>query len=152
MEYFGQYKRKAQRKYRAFVEEGIHTEIKNQLESVLASTFLGSPEFVDEIKQWIEIRKERDTRNVPALKALVDRPSLDRIRAEVNEVVDARDPLYKKVGIYISRHYGGYSLGQIGGVYEMRGAAVSQVSRRFNQRVMEEPSLKALLRAITKVC
>jgi putative transposase len=148
--YFDQHKRRAQTKYMIYVEEAVRREPKNPLESVFASTFLGSPAFVEEQKQRMGIGEKADTRNVPALKAFVDRPSLDRIRAEVGNHVDSTLSLSKKIGIYVSQRFGGYRLAEIGGHYEMTGAAVSQACRRFDERIREERILKALVGKITK--
>jgi hypothetical protein len=51
---------------------------------------------------------------------------------------------------HITHRYGGFSLKEIGASYNMEGSAVSQASRRFKQRIMDEAALKELLRKMIK--
>ena len=146
--YFGQEGLRAQRKYRGYVEEAIGVELKDPLATVFASTFLGSQEFIKQVGQSIKILKDSDTRNIPVLKALIERPSLEEIEMGVGDVVGPKDPLFKKFCIHISHRYGGFSLKEIGRFYDMKESAVSQASRRFKRAIMKEPSLRNLLRQI----
>jgi hypothetical protein len=120
------------------------------LRAVFASTFLGSQEFINGLRQTCKAGKDADPRNVPVLKALVARPALDEIRRKVEEVIEPEGPLCKKVGIHISHEYGGFSLKEIGSFYNMEGSAVSQASRRFKQRIIEESLLNKSVRQIVK--
>jgi putative transposase len=150
--YFGQEGLRAGRKYRGYVEEGIGVKLKDPLAAVFASTFLGSQEFIKQVGQRTKILKDADTRNLPALKALVETPSLEEIKKTVGDVIEPNDSLFKKFCIHISHGYGGFSLREIGRFYNMKESAVSQASRRFKQTIMEEPSLRKLLRQmVTKL-
>ena len=146
--YFGQEEGRAQRKYKGYVEEAVGVEIKNPLTAVFGSTFLGSQGFINQVRQRLKILKDPDTRNIPVLKALVERPSLEEIKKRVGDMVEPKDPLFKKFCIHISHRYGGFSLKGIGRFYNMKESAVSQASRRFKQTIMEKPSLRKLLRQI----
>jgi len=146
--YFAQEEGRAQRKYKGYVEEAIGVEIKNPLMVVFGSTFLGGQGFINQVRQRTKILKDADTRNIPVLKALVERPSLEEIKKRVGDVVEPKDPLFKRFCIHISHRYGGFSLKEIGASYNMEGSAVSQASRRLKQAIMEEPSLRKLLRQI----
>jgi len=146
--YFGQEGGRAQRKYRGYVEEAIGVELKDPLATVFASTFLGSQEFIKQVGQSGKILKDSDTRNIPVLKALKERPSLEEIKSRVGDVVEAKDSLFKKFCIHISHRYGGFSLKEIGRFYNMKESAVSQASGRFKQTIMREQSLRKLLRQI----
>ena len=148
--YFGQEGLRAQKKYRGYVEEAVGVEIKNPLTAVFGSTFLGSQGFINQVRQRLKILKDPDTRNIPVLKALVERPSLEEIKKRVGDMVEPKDPLFKKFCIHISHRYGGFSLKEIGASYNMDGSAVSQASRRFKQRIMDEAALKELLRKMIK--
>jgi putative transposase len=148
LEYFGQEKRWAQKKYKGYVEEAAGVEMKDPLGAVFASTFLGSQEFIQQVRQSTRIIEDSDTRNITGLTALKERPTLEEIKRIVGDVVGARDSLFKKFCIHISHRYGGFSLREIGRFYDMKESAVSQASGRFRQRIMEEPSLRKLLRQI----
>jgi putative transposase len=148
--YYGQRESQAQKKYREYVEEGIGGDQRNPLRDVFASTFLGGQEFIKQFRQRCRDGEEGDSRNLPVLKALKERPTLDEIRKRVGEQIEAEDRLFKKVCIHISHEYGGFSLKEIGSFYNMEGSAVSQASRRFKQKIMGEPSLNRSVKQIVK--
>ena len=148
--YLGQRESQAQQRYREYVEEGIRVEQRNPLKAVFASTFQGGQEFIKQFKQRCRDGEEADSRNLPVLKALRERPALDEIRRKVGEVVEREGPLFKKFCLHISHEYGGFSLKEIGDLYDMEGSAVSQASRRFKQRIMEESSFNKSLKQIVK--
>ncbi|MDF1580550.1 MAG: hypothetical protein P1P74_07180, partial [Desulfuromonadales bacterium] len=72
--YFGADNVKAHKRYREFVEDLLVREYDNPLKEVVASTVLGSPEFVAEVSER-NLGGHRDVRNVPALKQLTQRLS-----------------------------------------------------------------------------
>ena len=146
--YFSQEGHRAQREYRGYVEEAVGGKLKDPRTAVFASTFLGSQEFIKQVGQRTEILKDADTRNIPVLRALVERPSLEEIKKRVGDVVEPHLPLFKKFCIHISHRYGGFFLKEIGCFYNMKESAVSQASRRFKQTIVTEPSLRKLLRQI----
>jgi REP element-mobilizing transposase RayT len=148
--YFDSQEGRAQRKYREYVERAIGVELKNPLEGVFASSVLGSEGFINWVREGVKTPKESDTRDIPVLKALMERPSLEEIKTGVEHVLGAKDPLFRKFCVHVSHEYGGYSLKEIGAFYNMQGSAVSQASRRLKQAITEEPSLKELLGQITQ--
>jgi REP element-mobilizing transposase RayT len=148
--YFGEEGLRTQKKYRGYVEGAIGVELKDPLAAVFASTFLGSQEFIKQVGQRTKILKEWDTRNVPALKALVETPSMEEIKKKVGDVVEPNDSLFKKLCIHISHRYGGFSLKEIGRFYNMKESAVSQASRRLKETIKEDPSLRKLLRQVVR--
>jgi putative transposase len=148
LRYFGQKGFQAQRKYRGYIEEAIGVELKDPLAAVFASTFLGNQEFIKQVRERTKILKEADTRNIPVLRALVERPSLEEIKKRIGEVVEPEGTLFKKFCIHISHRYGGFFLKEIGRFYNMKESAVSQASRRFKQAIIKKPSLRNLLKQI----
>jgi putative transposase len=140
--YFGQDDSSAQDHYRTFVEGVSKSETKNPLDDVVASTLLGSPEFIS----WAEERfidlRNADMRNIPVLRGLVDKPSLEEIGRTTESIIGKKHPFFKKICIYVSHQYGGFSLKDIGTYYGMRGSAISQCSRRFKQRILGDNELK----------
>lgn len=146
--YFSENEHRAHGKYQAYLEEASHTPIRNPLKEVFASTFLGNQRFIDGVSQKKPIPKDSDIRNIPALRVLTQRPSLGEIRAQAELVVGDQGRLLRKFGVFISHQYGGYSLKEVGSLYGMKEAAVSQASRRFKQEVQEKASIKSLCKKI----
>lgn len=148
--YFGRDRARAMKDYRKFVEQAIGKEIHNPLKEVFASVFLGSEEFVKNAKErWIGF-KNADIRNLPTLRELSDRPSLERIEEIVKRVVGEEYSHYKKLCLYLSHQSGGYTLRKIGSFYGMRGSAVSQSNRRFKQKIEKDKDINKLLKQIKK--
>ena len=148
--YFGQKESWAERNYRKFVEDTSGLETKNPLKDVFASTFLGSPDFITWAKGELIDSKNADTRNIPALRELFEKPSLEQIERTIESIIAREDPLWKKFCIYVSHQYGDFALKEIGAYYGMRGSAVSQSSRRFKQRISEDAKLRKTMAEIGK--
>jgi len=146
--YFGKDESSAQKNYRKFVEDALDSETKNPLKDVFASTFLGSLEFIAWAKEKFIGSKNVDTRNIPVLRKLVERPSLDQIERTVESIIGKKHALCRKFCIYTSHQYGGFALREIGAYYGMRGSAVSQCSRRFKHKVLEDKKLKKAMAEI----
>jgi len=119
-------------------------------EKVFASTFLAGDDFICWVREkWISL-KDADRRNIPALKEIVIKPSLEEIERAVESVIKKDDPLYKKVAIYCSHQFGGASLKEIGAYFSMSGSAVSQSSRRFKVRISEDKGLQKIVEKIRR--
>ena len=123
--YFGDDDASAQDNYRKFVEGVSWSETKNPLKDVFASTFLWSPEFITWAKEKLIDPKNADTRNIPVLRDLIDNLSLEQIERTTESIIGTKHPLFKKICIYVSHQYGGFTLKEIGAYYGMKG-----VSRR----------------------
>lgn len=120
-------------------------ESRNPLKDVFASTILGTPEFISWVREKVIDVEDPDIRNVPALRGLVPRPSLEQIERTVKSVIGQGHPLSERFCLYVSQHHGGYALKEIGAHYGMRGSAVSQSNRRLRQSIIEDPRLKEVL-------
>lgn len=148
--YFGKDESSAQKNYRKFVEDALESETKNPLKDVFASTFLGSSEFITWAKEKFVGSKNVDTRNIPVLRELVEKPSLEQIERTVESIIGKKHALCRKFCIYASHQYGGFALREIGAYYGMRGSAVSQCSRRFKHKVLEDKKLKKAMAEIAR--
>jgi chromosomal replication initiation ATPase DnaA len=132
------------------VEEGITTKLENPLRDVIASTFLGGEDFIRRIrKEYLEVRKI-DRRNIPSVKKVLKGPTPGEIEAAVAKVIGEDQSLYRKLCIHLSHQWSGWSLEEIGAYFGMRGAAVSQSSRRLKKMMKEDKSMGKLLKNIRK--
>ena len=149
--YFGKRVGTARRKYREFVEKAIGKSVEDPLKQVYASTILGSASFIAWVQDTIrESTREADRRNIPALKALTPRPSLEQIHQVVDEIIKDDARLMRKIVMCISQDTGGHSLKEIGERYGMQGAAVCQSNRRFRQKIEEDRRLKKIMQEVQK--
>jgi len=130
----------AKRNYRAFVEAKIGAAEENPLKEAIASTILGRPDFIEEIKGKYLGGRERN-RDVPAVAALKRQAPLkivERVRLEFQD----RPEHARKVAIYLSHRFSGLSLKEIGKQFGIRESAVSQASRRFESALSENTRLR----------
>ena len=142
--YFDKDRKIAQRLYRNFVEKVLGKKLADPFKEVFASTLLGKEEFISGAKEnWIAY-KNVDTRNVPVLKRLMNKPSFEWIDEIVESVVGRDDRLFKKFCLYASHQMVGFSLKETGAYYDMRGSAVSQSSRRFKQKISKDKKLRQI--------
>jgi len=140
--YFGKSQVAAQKKYRQFVEEMIgKEEYESPLKEMVASTILGSAEFVARIQEQHVDGKSPD-RNLPALQELSGKPTIDRIIEIVKGVIGAREKLVKKMAIYLCHRYSGARLKKIGERFGVKDSAVSQSSSRFAVELEKDKELR----------
>ncbi len=142
---FGGEGRKGFKRYREYVERGETKELESPFKRVIASTFLGSEEFINNIRMEYLEKKKIDKRNIPAIKKVLKGPSLEDIEKAVVKVLGRDHTVYKKMCIYLSHQYSGKRLDEIGAYFGMRGSAISQLSRRFKETIKGNKELGRIL-------
>jgi REP element-mobilizing transposase RayT len=88
--YFGKKRSAAGEKYRKFVEDLHDKEYDSPLNAVVAATMLGCAEFIQDMTERHIDGKQMD-RDLPALRTLTNRPSMDMIDQVVKSLVGAND-------------------------------------------------------------
>ncbi len=141
---YGNKEKLAQTNYYNFVQDGLQTNINNPLKETLASTILGTPEFIDNILKNIDEQDINDT-DLPAVRQIVAKPSLNKIKHTVESVIGKSHPLYSKFSIHISHQHSGLSLNEIGTYFGKNGSTICQSSRRFKQEIVKSQKLKKIL-------
>ena len=147
---FGGEGRRGFKRYREYVERTEAKELENPFKRVIASTFLGSEEFINDLRiEYLE-KKKVDRRNIPAIRKVLRGPSPEDIEKGVVKVLGKDHSLGKKMCVYLSRQYSGMSLDEIGAYFGMKGSAVSQLSRRFEERIKGDKELRRVLEKIQR--
>jgi putative transposase len=136
-------------KYRNFVEDLLGAEYTSPLESVLAATLLGRPEFIAEISEK-HVNMRKVDRSVPAVRALSYRLSIQDIAQKVGEILPDRQSLARKVTMYFCYRYGGGKLKEIGERFGIGDTAVSQANKRLSMQAEKNPELKEILEKVRK--
>jgi REP element-mobilizing transposase RayT len=144
--YFGGRSEGPQSAYHDFVEEQRKGEHDSPLQEVIASTLLGSPEFVSEISAKYLAGHQND-RNVPAAKELVRRLSIDDVLHKI-EVDFPGEKLGRNIAIHCCRKYSGAKLQEIGDRFGISDAAVCQTSRRLVLKAKSDPRIKELMERV----
>ena len=140
----------AKTKYRNFVEDMLAREYVSPLEETVASTILGSEKFVREIS-WRYLAKRGDERDIPAVKLLTPRLSIDDISDIVNKELTDQADLIRKVSIFFCRKYSGVKLKEIGERFGLSDAAVSQTSHRLILYAGKDQGFAELLNRLDQV-
>jgi hypothetical protein len=145
---FGTGRESRQKNYRAFVEKHLRAESASPLQGVIASTMLGTPEFVAHIsEQYLNARKP--DRSVPAVRALSRRLPIEDLVQKVEEIVpDGK--LARKVAMYVCHRYGGGKLKEIGERFSIGDSAVSQATTRLHAELKSDKELGKLLAKVRK--
>ena len=147
--YFGKSVSDAQRAYQKFVDAYAHQEYASPLEQVVSSTLLGSADFIAFIKDNFLSAKKPD-KELPALKELVKKASIQDISEEV-ELVFAKDKvLSRNVKMYLSQRYTGKKLKQIGLHFGIGESGVSQCCKRVTLKVEKDKNLKKKIDKLEK--
>jgi len=138
--YFARRMSDATRLYRKFVESMIDREYTSPLRNIVASTILGSGPFVAGIRETYCEGKASD-REVPALRELEARPSIEEIEHQVTAVIGQPAKLVRNVSIHLAHQHTGLPLRDIGLHFGISESGVSQATRRVIQRMKEDTGL-----------
>ena len=147
--YFGKRKATAEKNYHKFVNSLINAEYDSPLKDVVASTILGSADFISEIKEKYLAGKKED-RNIPSIKALSDRVSADDIYEAVENVSGDDPVLARNIKIYLVKRFTGKRLKEIGREFGIGESGVSQTCRRMEKRIEKDKELKKKISIIRK--
>ncbi|MFH2218664.1 MAG: transposase [Pseudomonadota bacterium] len=147
--YFGNKVSIAQKGYHNFVSLLINEKYDSPLGDVVSSTLLGSPGFITYIKDNFLSGKKPD-RDLPALKALVEKASMQDIFDEVESVFGKESALGRNVKMFLSQRYTGEKLKDIGTHFGIGESGVAQVNRRVTDRISKDKKLKSKIDKIAR--
>lgn len=139
--YFGQKLSTAQKGYQEFVNALVRQEYDSPLDEVVSSTLLGSADFIAFIKDNFLSAKKPD-RELPALKELVKKNSIQDIFEKVELVFNKDKVMARNVKMYLCQRYTGKKLKDIGLHFGIGESGVSQACRRVAQKVEKDKKLK----------
>lgn len=147
LEHFSKDIETAREKYKCFVHDLINQEYQSPLLETVASTILGCPEFVSAIQER-HLNSKKADRDLPALRELTYRPSLDDIVAAVKKVFPENERLTTKAGVYLCHRYSGAKLKEIGAMFRLTESGVTRASKRFEESIEDDKNLKEILMKI----
>ena len=147
--YFGGKVSIAQKGYRNFVSAMVNEKYDSPLDEVVSSTLLGSPGFITFIKDKFLSGKKPD-KDLPALKELVEKASMQDIFDEVESVFGKEPALCRNIKMFLSQRYTCENLKDIGTHFGIGESGVSQASRRVNDKIRSDKKLRRKIRKIEK--
>jgi putative transposase len=145
--FFGKALSESQAEYKVFVGKLIGLEYESPLTAIIGSTVLGSMEFVGRItEKYISNRGEY--KDLPAIKALKPKISMEDIENEVDHAIKDKDALSRSMKIYLCHRHTGEKLDEIGRHFGIGGSGVCQAARRIAEKIEKDQKLKNLFRKI----
>jgi hypothetical protein len=129
--YFDKDNLQARKKYQEFVNAGVNIKSESPLEKTVASSLLGSDDFIALIKDKYFDFKDND-RNVPAVKELKMSPDMAETHKKITAVCNGDASQSKKMTLYLFHKYSDKRLREIGEFFGIGESAVSDASRRFD--------------------
>jgi len=132
---FGDNVSKASERYKSFVLENINME--NPLKNTYKGVALGNETFIERIKEKIrsigpkrEIRATRLTESFKAIDIIQKIQEVFQLKRE-DVFNKQRGNIYRQLALYLIKKYSILSLKEIGDMFQMDYAAVSQAAKRF---------------------
>lgn len=147
--YFGKKVSAAQKGYQEFVNALVNGKYDSPLDEVVSSTLLGSPDFIAFIKNKFLSGKKFE-QELPALKELVPKASIQDIFDEVESVFKREKALKRNVKMYLCQRYTSEKLKDIGIHFGIEASGVSQASRRVAKKMETDKKLKRKINKIEK--
>ncbi|MDD2273920.1 MAG: transposase [Desulfuromonadaceae bacterium] len=141
--YFGKSKLDAAKKYGVFVEELIGKEYDSPLQGVIGAAVLGSPGFVESVMET-NVGKRELSRDLPALRQLTIRPTLEAIITAVDTVFHSDKKMARQAGMYLCHRYSGKLLREVSNLFKVSESAITEAARTFplkiktNKKLVEE--------------
>jgi len=147
--YFGNKASASQDDYRKFVQSLVGQEYDSPLKEVVGSVLLGGQDFINFIKQKFISSRKLD-KDLPALRQLVPRISMEVIFAEVDSIF-VQDPAFSRnLQIYLCHRYTGEKLKSIGNHFGISESAVSHAGKRARGQIELDRKLKKKVLTIEK--
>ena len=147
--YFGEKISTVQKGYQEFVNDLIKKEYNSPLEDVVGSTLLGSTDFIAFIKVKYLSKRKAD-KELPALKELTERASIQNISDKVESAMGDEQKLARDIKLYLCRRYTGERLKDIGKHFGIGESGVSQAYGRVSQKIFLDTKLKKKVHNIEK--
>lgn len=145
LSYLGDNPVTAKKRYKHFVHDLIKKEYQSPLLETVASTILGSPEFISAIQDQ-HLDRKKAHRDLPALRELTGKISLIEIVKAAKKYFPDKERLAKKLGIYICHRYSGAKLKEIGGLFQLTESGVTRSSKRFEESMRVDKMLKEIVK------
>ena len=144
----------SQRSYKRFVIENV--ELKNPIEKSYKNIALGSEEFIEKIKQKIELlgenREISQTRPVSAYdKDEIIKIVSDCFHVEKDAIFKKqKGNIYRQLTIYLIKRYTALPLRGIGELFNVDYTSISAAAKRFEEKANNDKGISGMFRKITK--
>jgi REP element-mobilizing transposase RayT len=158
---FGQNANESARRYRSFVEGVDVDSLRNPHADVVEGFVLGNSEFVEWVIERF-LRGQEDNGEIPQLRKLKPRPSLERITDEVSQAwgcgeetirrKGSKENIARDVAIYLARDFSRLSCTELGRFFGgVSGAAITMRYKDVWRRMEKDRKLKKKVDGIREI-
>jgi len=147
--YFGGEAEDRRGNYRDYLYDAIGKESRDPLADSVASTILGTDDFVRDIREKYLEGKEKD-RDLPALKDLSRGPDVAVIKTVSEDAFPENEKLARTAGIYLCWRCSGAKLKEIGELYGISESGVNRACWRFEKMMGRDKDLREKLERLTE--
>jgi putative transposase len=150
---FSDFVETARYKYLEFINDPVNKPIQNPLinEHGKYLPILGSKEFILAINNKFGLNHGQiPDRELPTLRQIRHKPSLERIVAEVNKTVRGNKTLVRNVAIFIAHKNADYKLGDIGKSYDLSVSVTEYGYREIKALLLIDESIRRTVENIEK--
>ncbi|MGH7884355.1 MAG: transposase [Thermodesulfobacteriota bacterium] len=142
---YGKDKKQSKNGYRKYVEEALGEKLLNPLKNVFGQIILGNEEFINYVRAKIGERELSE--DIIERKRLKEAISIERIREEVEKVIEAKDQ--RNVSVYLSKKYSNKTNREI--AQEFGGfhySNVVKIHKRIDKLISRDKQFKEKMRLI----
>jgi len=147
--------KQSQKRYHQFVMENV--DIKNPIEKSYKNIALGSEEFIEKIKNKIDLLgQNREISHIKDISLPSKERIIDIISKQFNVKKDKifekkKGNIYRKLTLYFLKKYSTLSLKKIGELFGMDYVAVSQATKRFENEMKKNKIALKMVKEVTEV-
>jgi chromosomal replication initiation ATPase DnaA len=94
---------------------------------------------------------QKENKNMPALKALVKKITIEDISREVDEKISDSRKLGRNIKIYLTRKHTEEMLDEIGGRFGIGGSGVCKIWRRITDQIEKDKELAKTVKKIEDI-
>ena len=145
--YFGKKLSDSQKNYRDYVNVFINQGYESPLRDVVSSTILGGQEFIGFIKDKY-LTDQKGNKELPALKVLRKRITIEDISREVDKKVKDDIKLSRKIKMYLGRRHTGERLDDIGEYFGIGGSGVCKAWRQLSDQIEKDKGLRKTIKKL----
>ena len=149
LSFFGSKENAARKRYRDFAEGQAGLECPSPFEHVTASTLLGGASFVEWVREKF-LKGAQVDRELPGVRQLIGRPGFEAIHSAVEGLFINDRAKARRVGMYLCRRHTGFKLKEIGAAYGVGESAVTQASRRVEEEMKQDVSVRESVRTLER--
>ncbi len=147
--------KEAQTLYEQFVIQNIN--LKNPIDKSYKNIALGNDRFIERIKDKIKLLdKNREISHIKDIDSLSEDRIInviaEQFNVEKNTIFEKKKGnIYKKLALYFIKNYSTLSLKEIGKLFDMDYAAVSQAVKRFDMEIKKNKIALAMKKKIVEI-